>query len=72
MECGNTRNDFFRDNSSNNHLKFKKDNDEKSREATSIEIHIQHWGGNRQLSIEGIAVEYFPTSVDNYNNEEKP
>ena len=31
---------------------------------TCIEIQSQHWGGNRQLSMEGIAVEYFPTSID--------
>ena len=28
-------------------------------------------GGNRQLSMEGIAVEYFPNSIDPGNNEEK-
>ena len=52
-------------------LKFKKDYPEKLSEATSIEIQSQHWGGNIPLSMEGIAVEYFPTSVDNGNNEEK-
>ena len=36
-----------------------------------IEIQIQHWGGNRKLSMEGIAIEYFPISIDTHNNEEK-
>ena len=27
---------------------------------TGIEIQSQHWGGNRQLSMEGISVKYFP------------
>ena len=48
----------------------KNDYAEKISEATSIEIQSQHCGGNRQLSMEGISVEYFPTSVDNGNNEE--
>ena len=61
---------FFHDNALKN-LKLKKDYSEKFSKATSIEIQSQHWGGNRQLSMEGIAVEYFPTSVDNGNNEEK-
>ena len=40
-------------------LKLKKDN-----ETTVIEIQSQHWGGNRQLSMEGIAVDYDPNSID--------
>ena len=52
-------------------LEFKKDYAEKFSKATGKEIHIQPWGGNRQLSMEGIAVEYFPTSIDNVNNKEK-
>ena len=31
----------------------------------------QHWGGKIQLSMVGIFVEYFPTSVDIVKNEEK-
>ena len=53
------------------HLKLKKDYAEKFSEATGIEIQSQHWGGNIQLSMEGIAIEYFPTFVDNGKNEEK-
>ena len=34
-------------------------------------MHIKHWGGNRKLSMEGIAVEYFPSSIDTGKNEEK-
>ena len=47
-ECGNTRNDCFRANTSKNNIKFKKDYAEKSSEATGIEIQSQHWGGNRK------------------------
>ena len=36
-----------------------------------MEIQSQHWGGNRKLSMEVIAVEYFPTSIDTGNNGEK-
>ena len=50
--------------------KLKKDYAEKSSEVTGKEIQSQNWGGNRKLSIEGIAVEYFPTSVDIGKNEE--
>ena len=32
---------------------------EKFSKTTGIEIQSQHWGGNRQLSMEGIDVEYF-------------
>ena len=31
----------------------------------------QHWGGNSQLSMGGIDVEYFPNSVDLDRNETK-
>ena len=44
---------------------------QKDQQKTGIGIQIQHWGGNRQLSIEGIAVEYFPNSVDTGRNEKK-
>ena len=43
----------------------------KFRETTGIEIQSQHWGGNRQLSTEGIAVEYFTISLHPVRNEEK-
>ena len=33
-------------------------------ETTGIEILSQHWCENRQLSMEGIAVEYFPNLID--------
>ena len=36
---------------------------------TGIEIQSQRWGGNRQLSMEGIAVEYFSNEVNPSNNE---
>ena len=36
---------------------------------SGIEIQSQHWGGNRQLSMEGIDVEYFPISIDPSKNE---
>ena len=63
IEYGKTRNNCFHDNALKI-LKLKKDYSEKFSKATGIEIQSQHWGGNRQLSIEGIAVEYFTTYVD--------
>ena len=59
MECGNTRNNYFRENSWINNLRLKKDYAEKFSKTTGIEIQSQHWGGNSQLSMEGISVEYF-------------
>ena len=35
----------------------------KIRKTNGKEIQIQNWGINRQLSMEGIAAEYFPNSV---------
>ena len=54
MEYGRTRNDLLR---------------RKINETNGIEIQSQHWGGNRQLSMEDIPVEYFPTSIDTNNND---
>ena len=69
MECGKTINDFFHNNASKNNIKSKKYYAEKSRETNGIEIQSQHWGGNRKLSMEGIAIEYFPYSIDPGSNE---
>ena len=44
---------------------YAKKNSQKNR----IEIKIQHWGGNIQVSMEGIAVEYFPNSIDTGRNK---
>ena len=52
-------------------MKLKKDHGGNFRETTSIEIQSQHWGGNRQYSMEGIGVEYFPDSFYQGNNEIK-
>ena len=41
----------------------------KIKETTGIEIKIQNWGGNRQLLMEVIAVEYFLNSIDPSSNE---
>ena len=41
-------------------------------ETTGIKIKSQHWCGNRQLSMEVIAVKYFPISIYPVSNEEKP
>ena len=38
---------------------------------TGIEVQIKYWGGNRQLYMEGIAVECFPSSFYPGSNEEK-
>ena len=46
IECGKTRNDFLRDNSSKIYIKLKEDYAEKWKK-TGIEIQGQHWGGNR-------------------------
>ena len=70
MEYGKTRNDCLRANELKN-IKLKIYYAKKFSEATGIEIQSQYWCGNRQLSIEGIAAEYFPTSIDTGNNEEK-
>ena len=53
----------------NINIKFK-NHAEKFSKTTGIEIQIQHWGGNRQLSMEGIAVEYLPSSIYPGNNKE--
>ena len=50
-------------------MKLKKDNYEIFSETTGIEIQRQHWGGNRQLSMEGIAVDYDPNYVDPVSKE---
>ena len=50
---------MFRDNKSKINIKLKKDHEEKSTKITGIEIHSNHWGGNRPLSIEVSAIEYF-------------
>ena len=38
-------------------------------EPTGIEIQSQHWGGNMQLSTEGITIEYFPDTDKVRSNE---
>ena len=45
-------------------IKLKKYNAANFSETTGIEIQIQHWSGNRQLSLEGISVGYYPNYVD--------
>ena len=57
MECAKSRNYCFHDNALNK--KPKKYYAEQFSKTTGIEIQSQHWGGNRKLSMEGIAVEYF-------------
>ena len=42
-----------------NSLKLNKYYAEKFSKATGIKIKSQHWGGNRQLSMEVIDVEFF-------------
>ena len=59
MECVKTRNYCFQNIASKHNLKFKKDYAETFSEATSIKIQSQNWGGNRQWSTEGIAVNWF-------------
>ena len=71
MEFGKTRNDCFHCNASKNNMKLNKHYAKKISNSTSIEIQIQHWGGNRQSSMEVTAIEYFPSLFDPGNNEEK-
>ena len=54
-----------------NKLKLKKDYDENFSKTTGKETQSQHWGGNRQLTTEGIAVEYFPNIDILGSNESK-
>ena len=48
----------------NIYIKSKKDHTKKISETTSIKKQSQHWGVNRQLSMEVIVVEYFLISVE--------
>ena len=38
---------------------------------TGIEVQSKDWGGNRQLSMEGIAVEYFMNSINPGSNKKQ-
>ena len=49
-------------------IKLKKDYAEKTGKKNGIEIQSQHWGGNRQLSMEGISVEYLTSSIEPVSN----
>ena len=51
------------------YIKLNKDYENKFSKTTGIEIQSQNWGGNRLLSMEVVAVEYFPNSVDPGSNE---
>ena len=66
-ECGNTRCDYFQEKK----LNLKKDYAGIVVETTGIEKQIQHWGCNRQLLMEGIAVDYFPNTENLVNKETK-
>ena len=58
MEFWNTRNDCYHNNALEN-IKLKKNYAKFFSKTTDNEIKSQHWKGNRQLSMEGIVVEYF-------------
>ena len=45
-------------------MKLNKYHAEKFTRTTGKEIQSQHWGGNMQSSMEGMAVEYFTSSID--------
>ena len=54
-------------------MKLKKDYTENFSKTTAIEIQRQHQGGNRQLYMEGIALEYFPNTdkiISHYSKSE--
>ena len=57
MECGETRKKYFQINKGENYLKLNKDSVVKFSKSTVIEIQSPNWGGNKQLSTEGIPVE---------------
>ena len=52
-------------------LKLKKYYFEKFSETIDKEVQIQHWGRNRQLSMDGIALEYLPTTNNRRDNVPK-
>ena len=52
-------------------IKLKKYYVEKPSKTPGKEIQIQHWGGHRKLSMDVIAVEYAPNSVDTGRNKTK-
>ena len=68
MECGKTRNDCFHDIVPKK-INLNKLYAEKFSKTTGIEIQSQHWGVNGELSMEGIAVEYFTNPIDPSINE---
>ena len=53
----------------NIYIKLKKDYAEKTGKKNGIEIQSHHLGGNRQLSMEGISVEYLTSSIEPVSNE---
>ena len=58
MEFGMTRNDSIQVNEGKqNNLRLKKYHADKFIETIGIEIQSQHWGGNKKLTMEVIAVE---------------
>ena len=63
MECGRSRNDCFRSSASKNNIKLKKIMRKNSAKKTVYKYRVNIGGGNRKLSMESIAVEYFPSSV---------
>ena len=62
---------IFHDNAPKNNIRLKKDYAEKFIKNIGIEIQSQNWGGNIQLSMEGIAVQYFTNSIDACNNKKR-
>ena len=69
MEYGKNRNYCFRENASKININSRNNYAEKFSKTTGIEIQSQHWGRNIQLSMEVIAVEYFPISIYPGSNE---
>ena len=59
MEFGKTRNHFSVIMHPKKNIKLKKYYTETFSETTGREIQSLDWGGNRQFSMEGVAVEYF-------------
>ena len=62
-EVGNTRRQALHSRASKQDCSCKRDYAERFSDVTAIQVHSQHWGGNRTLSMEGVALEYFPSTA---------
>ena len=71
MEYGNTRNYCFRDNASKKNIKLKIIMHKNSTKRSVQKYRVKIGAEIENVPMEGIAVEYFTTSIDTGNNGEK-